>query len=38
MQLACASGYSSLVVESLIASLLGRGAARIPTKGVAGRS
>jgi len=33
VQLACASGYSRPVVESLIASLLGRGAARITYKG-----
>jgi hypothetical protein len=32
-QLACASGYSRPVVESLSASLLGRGAARITSKG-----
>ena len=33
VQLACASGYSRPVVESIIASLLGRGAARITYKG-----
>ena len=33
VQLACASGYSRPLVESLIASLLGRGAARIIYKG-----
>ena len=36
VQLACASGYSRPVVESLIASLLGRGAARITYKGQRG--
>jgi len=33
VQLACAAGYSRPVVESIIASLLGRGAARISYKG-----
>ena len=33
VQLACAGGYSRPVVESIIASLLGRGAARITYKG-----
>jgi hypothetical protein len=33
VQLACACGYSRPVVESIIASLLGRGAARITYKG-----
>ena len=33
VQLACASGYSRPVVESIIASLLSRGAARITDKG-----
>ena len=36
VQLACAAGYSRPVVESLIASLLGRGAARITYKGQRG--
>ena len=36
VHLACASGYSRPVVESLIASLLGRGAARITYKGQRG--
>jgi hypothetical protein len=36
VRLACASGYSRPVVESLIASLLGRGAARITYKGQRG--
>jgi hypothetical protein len=36
VQLACASGYSRPIVESLIASLLGRGAARITYKGQRG--
>jgi hypothetical protein len=33
VQLACASGYSRPVVESIIASLLGRGAAQLTYKG-----
>jgi len=36
VQLACAAGYSRPVVESIIASLLGRGAARITYKGQRG--
>jgi len=36
VRLACAGGYSRPVVESLIASLLGRGAARITYKGQRG--
>jgi hypothetical protein len=36
VQLACAGGYSRPVVESIIASLLGRGAARITYKGQRG--
>jgi hypothetical protein len=36
VQLACASGYSRPVSESLIASLLGRGAARITYRGQRG--
>jgi hypothetical protein len=36
VQLACACGYSRPVVESIIASLLGRGAARITYKGQRG--
>ena len=36
VQLACASGYSRPIVESLIASLLGRGAARLTYKGQRG--
>jgi hypothetical protein len=36
VQLACACGYRRPIVESLIASLLGRGAARIPYKGQRG--
>jgi len=36
VQLACASGYSRPIVESLIASLLGHGAARITYKGQRG--
>ena len=36
VQLACAAGYSRPIVESLIASLLGRGAARITYKGQRG--
>jgi hypothetical protein len=36
VHLACASGYSRPVVESIIASLLGRGAARITYKGQRG--
>jgi hypothetical protein len=36
VQLACACGYSRPIVESLIASLLGRGAARITYKGQRG--
>ena len=36
VQLACAGGYRRPVVESLIASLLGRGAARITYKGQRG--
>jgi hypothetical protein len=36
VQLACASGYSRPVVESIIASLLCRGAARIIYKGQRG--
>jgi hypothetical protein len=35
-QLACACGYSRPIVESLIASLLGRGAARLTYKGQRG--
>jgi hypothetical protein len=35
-QRACACGYSRPIVESLIASLLGRGAARLPYKGQRG--
>jgi len=33
LQIACACGYSRPVVESIIASLLGRGAARLTYKG-----
>jgi len=36
VQLACAAGYSRPVVESIIASLLGRGAARLTYKGQRG--
>jgi hypothetical protein len=36
VQLACACGYSRPIVESLIASLLGRGAARLTYKGQRG--
>ena len=36
VQLACAAGYSRPVVESIIASLLGRGAARLTDKGQRG--
>ena len=36
VHLACAGGYSRPVVESIIASLLGRGAARITSKGQRG--